>query len=382
MENIFTGIDSNNPIGTISGEIGVDVNPTFFAANLRDITARGVTPKIVINSPGGSVFGGMEIIDAMIDANVNTHIAGMAASMGGIISQFGKHRTANDFSMLMLHSVSGGDKELRATLDNNLKAILKSRTKMPQKMLDTIFKEGKDVWFDASQMLELGLIDEIVSTTVKVNNFNKSLELTNLCAIFNDAVASLGTSETAYTNMRLSNYKENKTNVINMDNDFKEVKSILNLDSSDTERDVLKSIKAKDTTISEHKVEMEIKNEEIEGLKNQISSMNDENATELVNTAKKDGKISDESVKAYVKFAKSDFEGCKAALEGIKAEPVQASVIGGLQANLKPTLSSDEELVKRGYKDIAANSPDILVDLQENKPELLNTLMDNFNKQV
>lgn len=378
IKNIFTGIDTNNPIGTISGEIGTDVNPTAFSANLREITSRGVTPKIVINSPGGSVFGGMEIIDAMMDGNVDTHIAGMAASMGGIISQYGKRRTANDFSMLMIHAASGGnDKGLLDKINNNLKSILMSRSKMTEKMLNKIFKEGKDVWFDSSQMLELGLIDEIVNTKVKVENFDNSKEITNLYEIFNEAVNKLDDSkddsffapnETVKAGTQL---QENKLNKNRMENEFKEVKSQLGLDSSDTERDVLNSIKAKDTKISDLTVEVECKDEKIEELQNKITSMNEVKAVEMVAKAHDDGKISKDSVSHYENFAKADFEGCKAALGGIQST-VRESIVDSLGDKTKMT--SDEAIIARGYDDISANEPELLDTLSD---EVLDKLFDN-----
>lgn len=375
MENLFTGIDSEKPIGVISGEVGSDFSK-FFAADLRQLTSRGIRPQININTEGGSVFGGMEIIDAMMDAEVDTHIVGMAFSMGGVISQFGKHRTANDFAVLMIHAVSGAkDKNLEKIVNTNLKNILMSRSHLTQTQLDDIFDKKKDAFFDAQEMLDLGLIDEIIETNVKIDNFNKSLELTNLYPLINKAVDSLGDSKTAYTVTRISNLNNNNRN---MDNDFNEVKSILKLDSSDTERDVLNSIKLKNTKISDLETEVEIKDEEIEDLKKEVSSMNDEKAVELVAQAIESGKIKEESKATFEKLAKSDYNGCKAALEGI-ADSVE-SVVDTLVSGDKPAATGDAALLARGYDDIADKNPEMLEDLFEKKPELFNKLIDERKK--
>jgi ATP-dependent protease ClpP protease subunit len=373
MENIFTGLNGKNPTGTISGNIGTDMNPSEFAVNLREITSSGMTPKIVINSPGGSVFGGMEIIDAMIDSNVNTHIAGMAASMGGIISQFGKKRTANDFSMLMIHSARGAkDKSLLSKIDENLKAILMSRSKLSKVQLDDIFEKGKDVWFDASEMLALGLIDEIIETKVTVKNLDKSSKLSNLYASFNEAVNKLEDSflepnKTVKAITRLNDYEE-------MNSEFKEVKSQLGLDSSDTERDVLNSIKAKDTAIGDLTAEVELKNEEIERLNNSITSMNEKKGIDMVKQANADGKIKNEAVDGFIAFAKVDFEGCKAALDGIVVGEVRDSI-----SNVISAKNTEESILERGYAKLASEDPEALKKIAEEKPELFNKLVDNYN---
>ncbi len=366
INNIFTGIDSANPVGAISGNIGTDTNPSFFSNGLRELTSRGIRPKIVINSGGGSIFGGMEIIDSMMDGNVDTHIAGMAASMAGVISQFGKHRTANDFAMLMIHPVSGTkDKGLEEKMNSIIRNMLTSRSKMTPEMIDDFFKKGKDVWFDSSQMLELGLIDEIINTTIKVENFNSSLEMSNLCEIFNSAVNSLT--------------PDIKTENKNMDNDFKGVKNQLGLDSSDTERDIINSIKAKDTAISDLKTEVEINNEKIGELENTIASMNQSKITELITNAVEAGKITAESKAGFEKFAKTDFDGAKKAIEGIKAATVVNSIVDSLTDKVVET--TDEALLKRGYDNILNTTPEILEDLLDKKPDLFNQLIDERTKK-
>ncbi len=386
MENLFTGTNTKDAIGTISGEILPDFSKGF-ASDLRQLGAIGVRPKININSPGGSVFAGFEIIDAMIDTEVDTHIMGMAFSMAGIISQFGKHRTANDFSMLMIHAASGGQKELVEKMNDQLKNILESRSHLSRKQLDDIFNNSKDVFFDSSEMLELGLIDEIINTDVKITNFDNTENVSKLYEIYNSALDELDknisekngggiqtsffeTSKPVNTNIRIDKYT--------MDEQFKEVKAHLQLDSSDTSKEVLNSLKVRDKEFGELKAALKDKDEKIEGLEKNISSMNEQKAVDLVNKAKEDGKISADAVEHFTAFAKSNYEGCKKAIEGITAEAKRESILDNVSKTV--TLSSDDKILEKGYANLAANEPEVLKLVSEENPDLFNKLIDNHNK--
>lgn len=65
-----------------------------------------------INSPGGSVHAGMQLVDTMnfIKAPVYTIALGMAASMGAVILSAGEkgHRYAMKSSSILVHPMSGG----------------------------------------------------------------------------------------------------------------------------------------------------------------------------------------------------------------------------------------------------------------------------------
>lgn len=70
-----------------------------------------MTINIFITSPGGSVFVGMEISNAMMasKAKVNTIIAGLAASIAAVIWLSGKERYCLPYSLLMIHGSSHFD---------------------------------------------------------------------------------------------------------------------------------------------------------------------------------------------------------------------------------------------------------------------------------
>ena len=68
--------------------------------------------NMYINSPGGSVIDGLQLIDTMnfINAPISTTCLGMAASMGAVILSCGEKgkRFALPHSRVMIHQASGG----------------------------------------------------------------------------------------------------------------------------------------------------------------------------------------------------------------------------------------------------------------------------------
>lgn len=90
------------------GEVGAATNSVA-----RAIAVLGRTEDpiyLVINSPGGSVLHGLQIINAMQAAKgpIHTICVNMCASMAAMIFEYGNNRIMMDRSMLMFHAASGG----------------------------------------------------------------------------------------------------------------------------------------------------------------------------------------------------------------------------------------------------------------------------------
>jgi ATP-dependent Clp protease protease subunit len=68
--------------------------------------------NLYINSQGGEVYSGLELISVMrfIKSPVYTTVLGLAASMGAVIASSGEkgHRTALPYSRFMIHQPSSG----------------------------------------------------------------------------------------------------------------------------------------------------------------------------------------------------------------------------------------------------------------------------------
>jgi ATP-dependent protease ClpP protease subunit len=78
-----------------------------FIADLKDVTAKNL--RVRVNSPGGSVFEGIAIANALRShpANVTVQVDGIAASIASVIAMAGDRVEMAPNTMLMIHDASG-----------------------------------------------------------------------------------------------------------------------------------------------------------------------------------------------------------------------------------------------------------------------------------
>lgn len=133
--------------------------------------------KLYINSPGGSVYDGLGLLDIMeyITPDVETINTGLAASMAAIILCSGKKgkRKSLKRSRTMIHQPMGGysgwsqasDLEIDAREINELKRQLYEiiSEKSGQKYVKVEKDSDRDYWLSAYEAKKYGLIDEILS---------------------------------------------------------------------------------------------------------------------------------------------------------------------------------------------------------------------------
>ena len=137
---------------------------------------------LYINSPGGSVTSGMAIYDTMnfINADVQTIVIGMAASMASIILAAGTKgkRWALPNSEVMIHQPLGGAQGQATEIEIAARHILKTREKLNQILADksgqpieTIEKDtDRDNFMSAQDALNYGLIDGIMENSKKLRD--------------------------------------------------------------------------------------------------------------------------------------------------------------------------------------------------------------------
>ncbi|HLV45921.1 MAG TPA: ATP-dependent Clp endopeptidase proteolytic subunit ClpP [Flavobacterium sp.] len=135
--------------------------------NTKDIS-------LYINSPGGSVYAGLGIYDTMqlVEPDVATLCAGMAASMGAVLLCAGADgkRSALPHSRVMIHQPSGGAQGVATDMEINLKEMLKLKEELYQiishhskQPYDKVFKDSeRDYWMRADEAKEYGMIDEVL----------------------------------------------------------------------------------------------------------------------------------------------------------------------------------------------------------------------------
>jgi ATP-dependent protease ClpP protease subunit len=94
-------------IVALDGVIGWDVMSSDFARDLRNITAPAI--DLQINSPGGSVWDGYAIYNAIQahPATVTAHVIGVAASAASFIAMAADEIIAYRPSEMMIHDAAG-----------------------------------------------------------------------------------------------------------------------------------------------------------------------------------------------------------------------------------------------------------------------------------
>ncbi len=136
---------------------------------------------LYINSPGGSVSGGLAIYDTMqyLQSPVNTICMGLAASMGAFLLCAGRKgkRMALPHSRIMIHqpSQSGGGGSA-ADIEIQAKEILYLRAKMNELMakhtgqpVERIEADSdRDRWFTAEEAKDYGFIDKVITGATQV----------------------------------------------------------------------------------------------------------------------------------------------------------------------------------------------------------------------
>ena len=130
--------------------------------------------KLYINSPGGSVYDGLAIIDTMnyVEPIVETIGIGLQASMGAMLLSSGAkgHRYCLPNSRIMIHQPSSGTEGKITDQEIMLKEgiFLKKRlaeifAKNTGKDLKTVERDmDRDHWMSADEALHYGIIDKII----------------------------------------------------------------------------------------------------------------------------------------------------------------------------------------------------------------------------
>lgn len=132
--------------------------------------------KIYIDSPGGSVYSGLGLLDTMeyVKPDISTINTGLAASMAAVLLCSGTKgkRKALKRSRTMIHQPMAGfggylqasDIEIDAREMNSIKKelhqIISNRTGQDYNKVEK--DSDRDYWMNADEALKYGMIDEII----------------------------------------------------------------------------------------------------------------------------------------------------------------------------------------------------------------------------
>lgn len=330
------------------------INGANFAEEMYYWKSQGRDLSVKINSPGGKVSHGWNMIDSIIECGAETFNTGIAFSMAGMCLMAGKFRKAYDFTAVMLHAPRGTTGPLMDVVKNQFRVLLETRTKFTKEEVNEMVDSGKDYFFSAQEALKKGIIDEVVPSG---RSFSPptSASAKELCEFYNS-------------------YEENQNNE---DMDFKDLLAKLTGKGSEAESIVaVTEMKGKIDSLT---ASVTAKDQEITTLKAKVAELENAGkedaakvkAVKLIDDAEKAKKfvnLKAEEKQKFVEMATANYDGVKAMIDSMpsKKEFSAASTV------------SDDKSKTETYEFLAKNDPKRLEDIFKNDPELFNKLSDEY----
>jgi ATP-dependent protease ClpP protease subunit len=142
---------------------------------------KGQALEIYLNTPGGSVIAGNEMVNSVLawkattKQEVHVTIGAMTASMGAaFVIQVADKIVAHQNSLMMFHGAWGanvggsesmGDyADLLGKINSGTKRVLLARYNLTPAVVDTWFAEGREGWLDVEEMRKAGMIDSVIGS--------------------------------------------------------------------------------------------------------------------------------------------------------------------------------------------------------------------------
>ena len=141
--------------------------------------------NMYINSPGGQVYAGLAIYDAMqmISNPISTVAVGVTASFGTVLLAAGTkgQRYALPHATIHLHQPLGGAQGQVTDIEIQAKEFLRLRTKLNEILMDhtgqpedVIERDTeRDFWMSSEDAVEYGLVDEVLEAQPKEDEEDK-----------------------------------------------------------------------------------------------------------------------------------------------------------------------------------------------------------------
>ncbi len=157
----------------------------------RDLAAAPATEplEVYLNTPGGSVFAGNEMVNAVSAWKAQTKqpvhviVGAMAASMGAAFTiQAADSVAVHQNSLMMFHGawgmqIGGADAmadyaDLLAKINDMTKAVLLKRYKLDEDTVDEWFAEGREGWLTADEMKAAGIAHSVIGEDDEAMSFD------------------------------------------------------------------------------------------------------------------------------------------------------------------------------------------------------------------
>jgi ATP-dependent Clp protease, protease subunit len=131
--------------------------------------------SIYINSPGGSVYAGLTIYDAMqfVRPDIQTTCVGIAMSMGALLLASGTNgkRVALPNAKILLHQLSGGFEGQAADIEIQAREVINVKRRLEEiiaehsgQPLERVSKDmERDYFMTSEEAREYGIIDRVIA---------------------------------------------------------------------------------------------------------------------------------------------------------------------------------------------------------------------------
>jgi ATP-dependent Clp protease protease subunit len=353
------------------GEIGYDINGTYFASDIKLLDSDPSVDEIHIhiNTPGGNVLDGLSIYHAIknVKKPTKTIVVGIAASMGGIISQSGKVREIMDYGKIMIHNpfnANGADasqEEALLSIKDILSTILESNSKIDKNSISAYM--DKETWFDALSAVEYGFADSVINTKRKQNNGgavvqkNAFTPYSELVEMANNFKPKPKTGMKKVTNFLKLNEEANEDLVLS------------------AIQDKVTALEAKEADLLEVQNKLSAKESELEALKAEKAALEatnkimlDEKAVSIVRNAIKEGKFKQEDETSLVEDCKKDVAAFENLVSKVTGSNGYASIIDSIDNSSENNVP--EEFKGKTLRQIEKSSVELLTKLQNKYPTL------------
>ncbi len=239
------------------------------------------TIKVLINSPGGSVMGGLSIFTALVasEKKVITQIDGIAASIAAVIFMAGQERYMMEYGLFMIHNPFGGSDQ--NALDKIKQSLMNILGEDNFNNLSELMDE--ETWLNAEEM------EGLINSIIKVEN-GEMEKVTNKALELFEIVNQLKKEE-------MENEKEINEEVENQE--------------SSMENEALESNIEERIEASEEAVE-----ETVEEVVNEVEENNEEISEEVeAEVSEEEIEVEDEEVEAVVEEENVETEETEAVVE-------------------------------------------------------------------
>lgn len=269
-----------------------------FVADLISLEKDYSRINVRINSPGGSVFDGLSIFNALRNskAEIHTYNDGLCASMASLVLMAGKTVHSADNSLMMLHSpmtgCQGNAADIRQVLEMldkvqaSLITCITSTTGLDPEQVKSKYFDYKDHWLNADEAVAEGFVSVIEKGNKRVSNKVTNMELEEIMDQFDSLVKGRSFFDKIFTQAH-DFFTINNNNEM----DIKALRKACGLADDATEQDVL-------DWIGEHGKPVDETEEETQ----EEEETEEEETTEETNTDVKDQEIA--NLKAQVEALK------------------------------------------------------------------------------